>query len=353
MQRRNGCLVAAVLTLALLCVLVVADAVLAAAPTSAPAASPAGDRLGPMPQPKPATYLLAAGGVGGGWYNLSAALGDLVTKEVPAVQINVVPGAGIANLLRVGKNDVPFALGFPPFVRAMLGGTEPFKPQEKNPDIRAVIGGFSFTYQTFAVSEDVPFNSLEEFVQKKHPLKIAVDRVGTTDEWSLRHTLKLFDVTYDDIRKWGGSITFTGYNDQADLMKDKHINAVWQNISAPSPSLSDVMRSRTIRVLALSENTRRQLIDKFAFADRSIPAKVYGNDKPIPSVASVTTLYSNVKVADDPVYIITRVLLENPGKIHQAQASAEVLVPETAWKETGAELHPGAVRYYKERGFMK
>lgn len=310
-------------------------------------------QLGPMPQPKPATYLLAAGGVGGGWYNLSAALGDIVTKEVPAVQINVVPGAGIANILRVGKNDVPFALGFPPFVRAMLAGTEPFKPGETFPDIRAVIGGFSFTYQTFAVTDDVPFNTVEEFVQKKYPLKLAVDRVGTTDEWSLRNTLKLLGVTYDDVKNWGGKITFTGYNDQADLMKDKHINAVWQNISAPSPSLADVMRSRTIRIIPLSENIRRQLIDKFAFADRAIPPKTYGNDKPIPSVASITTLYTNAKVADDPVYVITRVLLENPGRIHQSQASAEVLVPETAFKETAAELHPGAARYYREKGLLK
>jgi TRAP transporter TAXI family solute receptor len=310
-------------------------------------------QLGPMPQPKPATYLLAAGGVGGGWYNLSAALADLVNKQVPAVQINVVPGAGIANILRVGKNDVPFALGFPPFVKAMLDGTEPFKPQDKYPDIRSVIGGFSFTYLTFAVAQDVPLNSLEELLQKKYPLKIAVDRVGTTDEWSLRSTLKLLGATYDDIRKWGGSITFTGYNDQADLMKDKHVNAVWQNIAAPSPSLADVMRSRTIRVLPLPEGTRRQLIEKFAFADRAIPANVYGNDKPIGSAASVTTLYTNSRVAEDPVYVLTRVLLENPATINKAQASAEVLVPERAWKETGADLHPGAARYYREKGLMK
>jgi TRAP transporter TAXI family solute receptor len=320
----------------------------AAAPLTAAAA-----QLGPMPQPRPATYLLAAGGVGGGWYNLSAALADMVNKQVPVVQINVVPGAGIANILRVGKNDVPFALGFPPFVRAMLEGTEPFKPQDKFPDIRSVIGGFSFTYLTLALAQDVPLASMEELVQKKYPLKIAVDRVGTTDEWSLRSTLKLLGVTYDDIRKWGGSITFTGYNDQADLMKDKHVNALWQNISAPSPSLADVMRSRTIRVLPLPEPTRRQLIDKFAFADRPIPAGAYGNDKPIPSVASVTTLYTNSKVAEEPVYVVTRVVLEDPARINKAQASAEVLVPEAAWKETGADLHPGAARYYREKGLMK
>ncbi len=342
MRLRSQSLVAAVLA-----------AVLASLLTVATASTAGAAQLGPMPQPKPGTYLLAAGGVGGGWYNLSAALGDIVTKAVPAVQINVVPGAGIANILRVGKNDVPFALGFPPFVKAMLAGTEPFKPQEKFPDIRAVIGGFSFTYQTFAVSGDVPFNSIEEFVQKKYPLKIAVDRVGTTDEWSLRSTLKLLGVTYDDLKKWGGSITFTGYNDQADLMKDKHINAVWQNISAPSPSLADVMNSRTIRIIPLSDNLRRQLVEKFAFADRPIPAKTYGNDKPIPSVASITTLYTNTKVADDPVYVVTRLLLENPGKIHETQAGTEVLVPESACKDTGAELHPGAVRYYKEKGILK
>ncbi len=294
-----------------------------------------------------------AGGVGGGWYNVAAAVGDMVVKAAPSLQLNVVPGAGIANNLRVAKNEVPLALGFPPLAKAMMDGTEPYTAADKNTDIRGVLAGFSFTYLTLAVADEVPFTTFDEFIQKKYPLKIAVDRVGTTDEWSLRLALLSYGVTYDDLKKWGGSVVFTGYGDQATNMKDKHVDAVWENISAPSPTIQDVATGRKLRIIPLPDPLRKGLVDKYSFADHPIPAGAYGNDKPIPSLASVTTLYTNAKVADDPIYAITRIICEDPKRIHQAQASAEDILPETAWQNTGTPLHPGAARYFKEKGFMK
>lgn len=339
----------------------------AAAPTTAPAAAPtkpaapeatkpaapAATKLGPLPQLPPTTVQWAAGGVGGGWYALSASVAELIKQEQPNLQINVVPGAGIANHLRVAKGDVQVAFGFPPLAKALMEGVEPFKPEEKSQDITAAIAGFSITYLTFAVADEVAATTFEEFVQKKLPLKIAVDRVGTTDEWSLRLALKHYGVTYDDIKKWGGNVTFTGYADQATNMKDKHVDAVWENIAAPSPTLQDVMTSRKIRVLPLSEPLRKELIEKTSFANQSIPTGRYGNDKPIPSVASITTLMANPKVSEDVIYTITRIVGENADKVRKMQQSAQEFDPATAWKETGAPLHPGAAKYYKEKGYMK
>lgn len=338
----------------------------APAPTKAPAAEPtkpaaapaattapaAATKLGPMPQIPATTMAWAAGGVGGGWYQLSAALSELIKSEYPNLQINVVPGAGIANHLRIAKNEVPLAMGFPSVAKALMNGTEPFKPAEKSSDIRAVIGGFGDTYLTFAVQDEVPVQSFEEFIQKKYPMKIAVDRVGTTDEWSLRLALAHYKLTYDDIKKWGGNVTFTGYSDQATAMKDKHVDAIWENIAAPSPTIQDISTSRKVRVLPLSDAVIKELVEKTAFANRGIPAGRYG-DKAIPSVASITTLMASPKASDDAVYIITRIINENPDKVRKMQASAAEFKPEDAWKDTGAVLHTGAARYYKEKGWMK
>lgn len=117
----------------------------AAEPTKAPAAAPtkaaeptkaaadastkpasAPGKLGPMPQFAPINLQWAAGAVGGGWYALSAGMADMMKQEVPALQINVVPGSGVANHPRTAKNDVQFAMGFPSLAKALLDGVDPY-----------------------------------------------------------------------------------------------------------------------------------------------------------------------------------------------------------------------------------
>ncbi len=325
----------------------------APAATKAPAAAPAAGTLGPMPQIPATTLQFAAGSVGGGWYALAAAMSDLVKQEVPNLQLNVVPGAGIANHPRVVSNDVQLAMGFPSVAKALMEGVEPFQAADKSQDIRAVLSSLSVTFFTFAVADEVPFNSFEEFVQKKYPLKISMDRVGTTDEWVWRLALKHFGVSNDDLKKWGGSVTYVGYADQANNFKDKHVDAMWDNIAAPGPHIQDAMLSRKVKFIPLPESLRRELIDKGAWADRNIPAKVYGNDKEIGSVGAVATIMTSPKVSEDVIYAFTRVINENADKVRKMQASAEIFDPATAWKETGAQLHPGAAKYFKEKGYMK
>jgi len=315
--------------------------------------APASAQMGAMPSIPATTLQFAAGSVGGGWYALSAAMSDLVKQQVPSLQLNVVPGAGIANHPRVVGNDVQLAMGFPSVAKALMDGVEPFKPADKTKDIRAALSGLSVTFFTFTVGENVPFNTWEEFVQKKYPLKITMDRVGTTDEWVWRLALKHMGISNADIKKWGGSITYVGYADQANNFKDKHVDAMWDNIAAPGPHIQDAMLSRKVKFIPMPDSMRKELIEKGAWADRNIPAKVYGNDQPIKSVGAVATIMTNPKVSADVIYAFTRVICENAGKVRKMQASAEIFDPASAWKETGAELHPGAVKYFKEKGYMK
>jgi uncharacterized protein len=203
------------------------------------------------------------------------------------------------------------------------------------------------------VAEEVPFNTFEEFVNSKYPLKIAMDRVGTTDEWIWRMALAHFNVTNDDIKSWGGSVTYVGYADQASNFKDRHIDAMWDNIAAPGPHIQDAMLSRKVKFIPLPERLRKDLIEKGAWADRNIPAGAYGNSQPIPSVGAVATIMTNPRVPEDVIYAFTRIVNENADKVRKMQASAEIFDPANAWKETGADLHPGAARYFKEKGYMR
>ncbi|MDT9081471.1 TAXI family TRAP transporter solute-binding subunit, partial [Escherichia coli] len=57
---------------------------------------------------------------------------------------------------------------------------------------------------------------------------------------------------------------------------------------------------------------------------------------------------------EEKAYQITKALVENAETMGNAHAAWKLFKPEDAWKpeNVGIELHPGAVRYYKERGWM-
>jgi TRAP-type uncharacterized transport system substrate-binding protein len=67
-----------------------------------------------------------------------------------------------------------------------------------------------------------------------------------------------------------------------------------------------------------------------------------------------TVLIGRADLSDDAAYEITKTLVENAAAMGEAHAAWRTFEPENAWKpeNTGIPLHPGAERYYQERGWM-
>lgn len=62
---------------------------------------------------------------------------------------------------------------------------------------------------------------------------------------------------------------------------------------------------------------------------------------------------ANAKVSADVVYRVVKILAENPDRVRKIHDSVKEFDPTTAWKDLGAPLHPGAEKYYREKGWIK
>ncbi|GAI65091.1 unnamed protein product [marine sediment metagenome] len=293
-----------------------------------------------------------AGGVGGVWYTTLAGIAEIVHEQCPDITIRVVPGGGLINQPRVGTGEAELGFTFPPQAFAARHGNDPFS--EKYPDIRLICTGLGYSYLTFVVAEETGITSIEEIVQRKYPLKLAVERRGTTDEWGCRKVLEYYGVTFEDIEKWGGKVYHAGYGDQATLFKDRHVDAIFENIAIPASAIMEAKIARRIRLLPFPKGLVDYLHETYAFARGKIPEGSYGVvGWDYPSLSSSGTIMVNKNVPEDVVYKITKALLENADRVHAIHASCESFVPEVAWKDVGGPLHPGAERAYKEKGYMK
>lgn len=295
----------------------------------------------------------SAGSVGGVWYTVSAGLGEIVKEVIPDIDIKTVPGGGLANLARVSEGESEIGVVYSTFVPIAMKGIKPF--EKEYPNIRVLATGFGKCYLQFVMEKKHGITSVDQLIDQKFPLKIAVDRVGTTDEWALTKVLEYYNLTYKDLEEWGGKVFHTGYSDQATLMKDRHANAMFQNIAVPSAAVMEVKIGQDLVLLTFPEDLRKFLNEKYGFALGDIQAGSYEGtvEKDTPSLLCITTFIVNKDVPDEIVYKITKAICENTDRVRAIHDSCKIFDPKIAWKDGGGPVHPGAEKYYREMGFMK
>ena len=85
-----------------------------------------------------------------------------------------------------------------------------------------------------------------------------------------------------------------------------------------------------------------------------IPANSYkGQTAEVPTVAVNAVLIAGSQLKDDMVYNLTKALFENQAELASAHAKGKELNIQYAVKGVSIPFHPGAVKYYKEKGLMK
>lgn len=298
------------------------------------------------------TYTATVGGLGGVWYTMFSGIAELVKEKDPGVIIRVVPGGGLIAVQKVGEGGSEFGFGFPWTVADAIAGRDPFKAAL--PDVRGVMSGFGSSYLQFVLDKRFGATSMDDIFQKKMPLRIAVDRVGTTDELALRRVLAFYKMTYDDLAKAGGKVVHAGYNDQATAFKDRQVDAMFQNIAIPSSSVLEAKVGRDVTLLGFPPTVMDYMYKEYAFVKGKIPAGSYGIvERDLSSPESPTMMTANSKLAPDVVYRVVKVVGDNPDRVRKVHDSLKDFNPATGWKDLGAPLHPGAERYFKEKGWMK
>jgi hypothetical protein len=86
----------------------------------------------------------------------------------------------------------------------------------------------------------------------------------------------------------------------------------------------------------------------------TIPANTYkGQDKDVPTAAVINYLVTSTAVSDDLAYQMTKLIYDSLPDLASAHAAGREIKLETAASGSPVPLHPGAIRYFKEKGLIK
>jgi len=268
--------------------------------------------------------------------------------------IDVLPYAGgLGNAFVLDKGDAELGLLFGAAANWAIQGKVAFP--KKIDVFGGLVGGLDRYYASIMATRRSGITSLEEVAKRKLSVKIVAQPVGSATEFSMRLILEAYGMTYDTIRSWGGSVTPTSTGVAQAQMADGKAD-IWINmVTAGHPAISELAMSTDLLFLSMSEEVIKKLM-AYGYERALLPAQSFrGQDRDVPLVGWPTILVAHKEVKPEVAYILTKAIVENKKELVKAHAGFKDFTPEEAWKidRYGIPLHPGAEKYYKDKGMMK
>jgi TRAP transporter TAXI family solute receptor len=304
-----------------------------------------------------AVHLRFAGhDIGGTAYTQAAVLSQLVRPSLPkGSTIDVLPYAGgIGNISLIEDGEAEFGSNISVSDRWAHDGTVIF--DKKYEKLRSIAGGTDTFYLTVGATKASGITSLKQAFEEKKPVRLMTLTKGSTGEVAVRHILEGYGVTFDDIRSWGGSVTHTSFANIQTALKDGHGDIVIHGVGLGHPGMTEIALTCDLNFLPLDDSVREMMCEKYGYDMAALPANTFkGQTEDTKTVAYYVTIAVSSDVSDDVAYLFTKTMVEKKADLEKGHSSFKAYVPEEGWKigKIGAPLHPGAEKYYREKGWIK
>ncbi len=284
------------------------------------------------------------GGTAGVYYPLGVALSkiyaDKIPKSRPAVQATK---ASVENLvlLEAGKGEIAFTLG-DSLVFAWNGDKDAGfeKPLKKLRGIAAIYPN----YIQLVATASSGVKTLADL--KGRSLSVGAAKSGT--ELNTRAILAAAGMDYKSL----GKVEYLPFAESVDLMKNRQLDGTLQSAGLGVASIRDLASTNDITVVAIPAETVKKI--GAPYVPVTIPANTYkGQTAPVETAAVVNFLVTHEGVSDDLVYQMTKTMFDNLDTMVASHAAAKDIKLADAQNGMPIPLHPGAARFYKEKGLLK
>jgi TRAP transporter TAXI family solute receptor len=283
---------------------------------------------------------MMTGPQGGSWYPLGGAIQNIIEKALPGTSVQVTPGAGVSNVKGVqeGKAD----LGFGNSV-STVDGVEGRAPFDKKQDNVCQLATLYFQYFHMVALADSGIRTVADLKGKS----LTTQQKGNTGEQMTREVLQVYGLAYDALK----NVSYGSYTDSVGQLKDGHAQVFSLITTVPASAVQDLATARDIRVLEIPDDKLKALQKiNSGYDKRIVKAGSYAKqDKDVQTIGTWTHLMASCKLAPDTVYKITKALADNVDEFGLVVAATKGLTINDMATDVGVPLHPGALRYYKEK----
>ncbi|HVV79984.1 MAG TPA: TAXI family TRAP transporter solute-binding subunit [Pseudolabrys sp.] len=284
---------------------------------------------------------ILTGGTGGVYYPLGVAMSKIYAEKIkdtkPSVQATKASVENL-NLLQSGRGEIAFTLG--DTLADAWNGNADAGFSKKLDKLRTVAAIYP-NYIQIAALKDANIKTLADLKGKR--LAVGAPKSGT--ELNARAILKGAGMTYKDL----GKVEYLPFNESVELMKNRQLDATLISAGLGVSAIRDLCASVDCVIVAVPKS----VVDKIGtpYLPVTIPAGTYkGQDAAVEAAAVQNYLVTRSDLKDDVVYEMTKTFFENLPALQAAHAAAKSVKLEDAAKSPPVPIHPGAAKYYKEKG---
>ncbi|WGE46408.1 TAXI family TRAP transporter solute-binding subunit [Actinobacillus equuli] len=253
--------------------------------------------------------------------------------------------ASVDNLNKIANGQLEMGIVQSDWQYHAYHGTSSFEGKQ-NDKLRAIFSIYPEPF-TLVVRNDSAIQSVDDLQGKK--VNVGVDGSGTqatmnvllkTKGWTEANFKEALKLTPAEMGK---------------ALCEKDVDAISYNVGHPNAALKETANSCDIRLIPVTDEVVGKLVaEQSYYAKATIPAKVYkGVEQAVDSFGVYATLVTSSDVSEQQVYRVVKAVFENFDRFKKSHpAFAHLSETEMVKNALSAPLHSGAVKYYKERGWL-
>jgi TRAP transporter TAXI family solute receptor len=281
---------------------------------------------------------------GGAYYPIGIAMADVITNKVGIQSTAQITGGAIENNSLINTKTADIAISQSVMSYKAVNGLPPY--QKKLSGVTGMLSGLSKGVFQIVVNKNSSIKSIKDLKGKK----VALGPAGGGAITTFLEVFAAYGYTDKDFQP-----VYTSYDQAADSLVDGNLDAILVHAAIPTAAITQITAAKKpIRFISIEDNILRKLLKKYSYyAAMTIPKEMYGTDAPVSTFYIANIVVVRKDLSTDLVYRITKAIFENINTIRNSHPSVKELSPEAATAGMPIPWHPGAKKFFKEKGLLK
>ena len=290
---------------------------------------------------KAESLTFTTGGESGTYYAFGSVLAQYVSTN-GGVNVTAVTGNGSqANIEDLNSGEVQLGFCQSDVMSYAYSGTNLFADSGKVDSFSVVAALYMEQVQIVTTNPDI------KTVADLKGKTVSIGALGSGVYFNALDVLGVYGMTESDINP-----VYQSFGDSAESLKDKKIDAAFIVAGAPTTAITDLSTSGPVYLVSIDDDHIGDLLAKSPYYTAyTVSADTYGMPSDVQTVAVAAVVLARNDVSEDAIYKFTSTIFDNIDAIAEQHGKGAELSLEFASSITDVPYHPGAAKYFAEKGF--
>ena len=289
------------------------------------------------------------GGEQGTYYAFGSVIAQHATNNTDVSVTGLVGNGSKSNVEELADGNAELAFCQSDVMAYAYNGTNIFADHGKV-DCFSTVAAL-YMEQVQIVTVDPTIKTVEDLAGKK----VSVGAAGSGVYFNAKDILTAYglgDVNEND-EFTQINATYQSFGDSANDLKDGKIDAAFIVAGAPTTAIMDLSTTKAAYLVSLDDAHIDELLAASPYYTKHvIPAGTYnGQDEDVTTVAVGAVILARDDVSEDAIYALTADTFDNAPDLISSHAKYGELSTEFGASITSVPYHPGAAKYFAEKGF--